>query len=215
MYTWNFPYITLKIATGSIFVAADIVKVSNIMCRHVYYFRTKRHLPAGEVRYLCPLKFNVDCVWNVMAHAQKPSFVIRRNGGVHLNRRERQFSRLLVAEVCASAVVMLDIPCSEVVWRVPAAHSIRQFPLHFSCRASLCAITFKLDSTTISYLKGCIFSQGLLLYVTSEPNSKCCYCRSRLTKPPVHHAVDTNCNKFNKLRFREFRKKNWSNFKTA
>jgi len=27
----------------------------------------------------------------------------------------RQFSRLLAAEVCASAVVMLDTPCSEVV----------------------------------------------------------------------------------------------------
>jgi len=32
-----------------------------------------------------------------------------------LNRRGRQFSRLLAAEVCASAVVMLDTPCSEVV----------------------------------------------------------------------------------------------------
>ena len=27
----------------------------------------------------------------------------------------RQFSRLLAAEVCASVVVMLDTPCSEVV----------------------------------------------------------------------------------------------------
>jgi len=27
----------------------------------------------------------------------------------------RQFSRLLAAEVCASEVVMLDTPCSEVV----------------------------------------------------------------------------------------------------
>ena len=27
----------------------------------------------------------------------------------------RQFSRLLAAKVCASAVVMLDTPCSEVV----------------------------------------------------------------------------------------------------
>jgi len=27
----------------------------------------------------------------------------------------RQFSRLLAAEVCASAVEMLDTPCSEVV----------------------------------------------------------------------------------------------------
>ena len=43
----------------------------------------------------------------------------------------RQFSRLLAAEVCASAVVMLDTPCSEVVWRALATHYIRQFPLHF------------------------------------------------------------------------------------
>ena len=50
---------------------------------------------------------------------------------VHLNRRGRQFSRLLAAELCASAVVMLDTPCSEVVWRVLATHYIRQFPLHF------------------------------------------------------------------------------------
>jgi len=65
-----------------------------------------------------------------MAYAQKPDFVFRRNGRVHLNRRGRQFSRL-AAEVCASAVVMLDTPCCEVVWRVLATHSIRQFPLHF------------------------------------------------------------------------------------
>jgi len=70
----------------------------------------------------------VDCVWNVMAHAQKPDFVFLRNERVHLNRRGRQFSRLLVAELCASAVVMLDTPCSVVVWRVLATYSIRQFP---------------------------------------------------------------------------------------
>jgi hypothetical protein len=51
-----------------------------------------------------------------MTHAQKPVFVFRRNGRVHLNRRRRQFSRLL------------DTPCSEVVWRVLATHSISQFP---------------------------------------------------------------------------------------
>ena len=72
----------------------------------------------------------VDCVRNIMAHAQKPDFIFRRNGRVHLNRWGRQFSRLLAAEVCTSAVVMLDTPCSEVVWRVLATHSIRQF-LHF------------------------------------------------------------------------------------
>ena len=75
----------------------------------------------------------IDCVRNVMAHALKPNFVFLRKGRVHLNRREHQFSRLLAAEVCASAVVMLHIPCSEVVWRVLATHSISQFPLHFPC----------------------------------------------------------------------------------
>jgi hypothetical protein len=78
----------------------------------------------------------VDCIWNVMAHAQKPDFVFRRNGRVHLNRRGRQFSRLLTAEVYGSAVVMLDTPCSEVVWRVLDTNSIRQFPLHFPSRVS-------------------------------------------------------------------------------
>jgi len=79
-----------------------------------------------------------------MAHAQKPVFIFRRNGRVHLNRQGLQFSRLLAAEVCASAVVML----SEVVWRVLATQSIRQFPLHFSSRASPRAVTFQLDYTT-------------------------------------------------------------------
>ena len=82
-----------------------------------------------------------------MAQAQKPDFVFRRKGRVNLNRRVRQFSRLLAAEVCASAVVMLDTPCFEVVWRVLASHSIRQFPLRFPSRASPCAITFQLDSS--------------------------------------------------------------------
>jgi len=52
-----------------------------------------------------------------MAHAQKPDLVFQGNGRVHLNRQGSQFSRLLAAEVCASAVVMvvmLDTPCSEV-----------------------------------------------------------------------------------------------------
>ena len=49
-----------------------------------------------------------------MAHAQKPDFVFPRNRRVHLNRWGGQFSRLLAAEVCASVVVMLDRPRSEM-----------------------------------------------------------------------------------------------------
>jgi len=60
-------------------------------------------------------RYWVECVLNVMAHAQKPDFVFRRNGRVHLNRQGRQFNRLLAAKVCASAVVMLNTPCSEVL----------------------------------------------------------------------------------------------------
>jgi len=83
-----------------------------------------------------------------MAHAQKPDFVFGENGRVHLNRPVgHQLSWLLVAEVWASVVVMLDTPCSEVVWRVLATHCIRQFPLYFLSSASPCVITFQLDST--------------------------------------------------------------------
>ena len=95
---------------------------------------------------------SVDASWNVMPHAQKQDLVFRQNEQVHLNRRGRQFTRLLAAEMCTSAVVMLDTPCSEVVWRVLATHSIRQFPLHFPSRASPCAITFQLESTTWPFL---------------------------------------------------------------
>jgi hypothetical protein len=110
----------------------------------------------------------VDYVWNVMAHAQKPDFVFRRNGRVHLNRRGLQFSRLLSAEVCTSAVVMLDTPCSEVVWSVLATHSIRHFPLHFPSRASPCAITFQLDSKTSGLYFGVIGARSCSLPTKSR-----------------------------------------------
>jgi hypothetical protein len=86
---------------------------------------------------------------------------------------ERQFSRLLAAEVCASAVVMLDTPCSEVVWRVLATHSIHQFPLHFPSRPSPCAISFQLQST-----------YWLPTPFTSFP----------FTSPPVRHRVPSRFN---------------------
>ena len=57
----------------------------------------------------------VELVRNVMAHAQKPDLVFQRNGRVHLNRRGFQISRLLAADACASAVVMLDRPSSDTV----------------------------------------------------------------------------------------------------
>jgi hypothetical protein len=95
----------------------------------------------------------VDCVWNVMAHAQKSDFVFRRNGRVHLNRRGRQFSRLLADELCTSACRVCTARaslCSAVMWRLMVTNSIFLFPLNFSSRASPCAFTFQLDSTASS-----------------------------------------------------------------
>ena len=67
----------------------------------------------------------VEQVWNVMAHVQKPDLVFQRSGRVHLNWRGGQFSRLLAAEVCASAVVMLDTQCSEVECKTTGSRGVR------------------------------------------------------------------------------------------
>ena len=63
-----------------------------------------------------------------MAHAQKPDFAFRQNGRVHLNRRGRQFSRLLAAVLCASAVVLLDTACAELVWEYWLPIPFASFP---------------------------------------------------------------------------------------
>ena len=98
------------------------------------------------IQYWQPLKYRIEASWNMIAHVQNPDFVFWRNGRVHLNQRGHQFSRLPVAEVCITAVLMPDTPCCEVAWSVLATHSIHQFPLHFPSRMSACAITFQLES---------------------------------------------------------------------
>jgi hypothetical protein len=105
-------------------------------------------LATGAVQSL--LKFiaawELDCVWNMMAHAQKSDFVFQWNERVHLNRRGCQFSRLLAAEVCASAVVMLE---TYTMFRGSVKST--GYPLHspgspsLPLPASPCTITFQLD----------------------------------------------------------------------
>ena len=70
----------------------------------------------------------VELVRNLMAHEQKPYFFFRLNGRVHLNRRGSQFSRLLAAEVRASALVMLYTPRSEIVWEYWLPTPFASFP---------------------------------------------------------------------------------------
>jgi len=92
----------------------------------------------------------LEHIWNVMAHGQKPDFVFRRNGRVNLNWRGGQFSRLLAAEVCASAVVMvvmLDTPCSEVECKTTGYPLHSHVPPSLPFHASPCAIRFQLSYT--------------------------------------------------------------------
>jgi len=79
--------------------------------------RTKHTHPRWLLSFGIP---SVEHVLKGVAPAQKPNLGLQRNGRVHLNwgGGGGQFGRLLAAEVCASAVVMvvmLDTPCSEVV----------------------------------------------------------------------------------------------------
>jgi len=67
---------------------------------------------------------------------------------------------------CVGSLVTNDARCTwEIKFRVAMAiaafnkkntptHSIRQFPLHFPSRASPCAITFQLDSTSLTASSG-------------------------------------------------------------
>ena len=105
-------------------------------CGPYYNLRAKRPTD-WKHRSRLRLKCDGTCAETRFCLSAKRTSPFKSAGG-------RQFSRLLAAEVCASAVVMLDTPCSEVVWRVLATHSIQQFPLHFLSRPSLCAITFQL-----------------------------------------------------------------------
>jgi len=92
---------------------------------------------SGDIllRPLTPLwREQADCFRNVMANAQKPDIVFRRNGRVYLNRQGRSFSRLLAAEVCACAVVMvlmLDTACST------GGVKGNGYPLHSAVSSSL------------------------------------------------------------------------------
>jgi hypothetical protein len=114
-------------------------------------------------------------MWRHMCRNQFSSFA--QNGRVHLNRPEGVSSvDCWQPEVCVSAVVMLDTPCSEVVWRVLATHSIRHFPLHFPYRALLCAITFQLQSTQFDPIR--------IIYiclVLNEGIMMCLYFNQRYT----------------------------------
>jgi len=129
----------------------------------------------------------IEASWNVMAHAQEPDLVfVAKRTNPFKSAGWRKFSRLRAAEVCASAVVMLDTPCSEVVWRVLAAHCIRQFsprsvrhrvPSHSNWTLNLEPSGLYLECYTASIENVCpynnkqpdaLFTVNLLQYLTCK-----------------------------------------------
>jgi len=110
---------------------------------------TRFRLTAFEMwRHMRRKQISSYCVWNVTAHAQKPDFVLLRLkcdgtcAEIWFSLSAKLTSPFNSAggvssvdywqpRCCASAVVMMDTPCSEAVWGVLATHWIRQFPLHF------------------------------------------------------------------------------------
>jgi len=72
----------------------------------------------------------VDCIWNVMAHVQKPDFVSWRNRQVHLNQWGCQFSRLLCTSSCAHQPVGFVLLVQACVLQSSDAYWL---PTPFSC----------------------------------------------------------------------------------
>ena len=69
-------------------VPMDDLSVVLYPVSHVYTVQYKWHFLSSPIKMQSNLSQTVlEASWNVMAHAQKPDFVFRRNGRVHLNRR--------------------------------------------------------------------------------------------------------------------------------
>ena len=89
---------------------------------------------------------------------------------------------------------MLDTPCSEVVWRVPATHSIRQFPLHLPSLRHRLASHFNWSrplinrNTNKSPMKGPFSMQCICWYnMYSSIKKKRQHCMISLQPDSVFH----------------------------
>jgi len=113
----------------------------------------------------------VQHVRKVIAHTQKPDLVFQRKGRVHLNwRGGGQFSPLLAAEVCASAVVMvvmLATPCSEVECKTTGyplhSHVFPSLPL--PCVTVCHQVSTELYNTSLNKTKHIYF---ILIYLSNK-----------------------------------------------
>ena len=97
--------------------------------------------------WVCGPLLYVDCVWNVMAHAQKPDFIFRRNWRVHLNRQGASVQ----STTGSQGVRISGSNAGYTMFRGSVKGT--GYPLHSPVSHSLplpalsCAITFQQDST--------------------------------------------------------------------
>ena len=113
----------------------------------------------------------LEHVWNVLAYAQKPDLVFQRNGRVHLNRRGFSSVDYCAAEVCASEVVMLDTPCSEVQCKTTG------YPLHSHVYPSLplpCVTVCHQVSTELYHIDPYVKIHVQIQYGYSKQSWFCC-----------------------------------------
>ena len=100
-----------QMATSSVSVGVVFIECTGALmwlpCRLCSRFFASTLLTLGhQTTDVLAARLSCTGQLNVMAHAQKPDFVFRWNGLLHLNRRGRQFSRLLATDVCASAFIV-------------------------------------------------------------------------------------------------------------
>jgi ribosomal protein L31 len=104
----------------------------------------------------------LGCVWNVTAHAKRTSPFKSAGASVQSTIGSRGV-RISVSN--AGYTVFRGSV------RVLATHSIRQFPLHFSSRASPCAVRFQLDSTSNKQEVNTWLSPSAFSYFTKNVNT--------------------------------------------
>ena len=104
----------LLVVTGEVTVVPpEVIVISGVAvvvsCVVERFAATTESASCSETYEQSKLRLKCDCT------RAETRFRLPAKGRVYLNQRGRQFSRLLAADVCASAVVMLNTPCSEVV----------------------------------------------------------------------------------------------------
>jgi len=103
----------------------------------------------------------IDCVWNVMAHAQKPDFAFRRSRRVHLNRWAHQFSRLLAGEMCTSVCRVCTVRASLC----SAVMTLTGYPLHSVVSPSLLLLCV----TVCHHISAGLYFSWIIFFI-------CIYC---------------------------------------